>query len=241
MASHLHRVGWDILAWNYRGCGHRPNRLLRSYHSGESLDLRHVIHHAAQSHPHIALIGFSLGGNLALKCASEQPAHPNVRTIVAISAPIHIPSTAHVLDTAPRNHLYRQRFLRTLRANAIEKAARFPGQLDPGVLARVSSLREFDERYTAPIHGFRDAADYYEQASALPHLPHLRTPSLLLNAQDDPLLCSPSIPFGLAASHEFLHLEAPAHGGHVGFHQWSRHTWHEQRTLEFLASQPTGG
>jgi predicted alpha/beta-fold hydrolase len=238
MAAAAVRTGWDVLAWNYRDCGGLPNRLPRSYHSGESGDLRAVVEHAAPAYESLALVGFSLGGNLVLKYLGEAAPHPAVRTAVAVSAPVDLASSAGALDDQPANRLYQQRFLRSLRVKAQAKARRFPQVV--GRLDGIRTIREFDERFTAPLHGFRDATDYYARASARPHLAAIGVPALLLNALDDPLLAAPSFPRELAAGHAHLHLETPGHGGHVGFLDARLRRWHERRVLGFLESGGRG-
>ena len=241
MARTLVLAGWDVLAWNYRGCGGIENRLRRFYHSGETGDLHLVIGHAGKSYPRIALIGFSLGANLSLKCVGEVEPHPSVRAVVGISGPVDLASSALALDEKPANRLYQQRFLQSLKVKVLAKARRFPdlGEMlagSDGVKA-VRTLKEFDERITAPLHGFTNAEDYWARASSLPHLPKIRVPTLLLNARNDPLLVAPSFPEELAASSEHLHLEAPSGGGHVGFHDFRAglQPWSERRVLEFLS------
>ncbi|HRK15562.1 MAG TPA: alpha/beta fold hydrolase, partial [Prosthecobacter sp.] len=223
--------------------GGRANLLPRSYHSGESGDLRHLITHAAPGYDSVALVGFSLGGNITLKYLGESPPHPAVRAAAAVSTPVDLASSARALDEHPACRLYQRRFLRSLLAKAEEKARRFPRVLPPGGLAGIRTIRDFDERFTAPLHGFRDAADYYARASSLPHLNSITVPALLLNAADDPLLEPPSYPGGAAAENAALHLEIPAHGGHVGFLTHGLRRWHERRVLDFLAnsspSKPT--
>mgnify|MGYP001362422423 CR=1 FL=1 len=240
MAHTLHQAGWDVLGWNYRSCGGIENRLMRSYHSGESDDLRHVIAHAAQSYEKIALVGFSLGGNISLKSVGEQMAHPFVKAAVAVSSPVDLASCALLLDENPRNKLYLKRFLDTLKAKTLAKACRFPELRDrlngrDGVNA-VRTIREFDNRITAPVHGFADAEDYWARASALPHLAQIQIPSLLLSAKDDPLLGAASFPEDIARHSPHFHLEAPTHGGHVGFldFQAGLQPWSERRVRMFL-------
>ena len=236
MARTLGSHSWDVLAWNYRSCGGIPNRLLRSYHSGESGDLSLVINHAALTYPHIALIGFSLGGNITLKYAGETPPHPCVRAAIAVSAPVDLASSARALDHRRGNRLYLHRFLKTLLAKAAAKARQFPGSIGIAKLAKIRTIRDFDEYVTAPLHGFDGAEDYWTRASSLPHLTYIRVPSLLVNAMNDPLLDQPSFPTAAALENPDFHLETPAHGGHVGFPGfrpgWQR--WHERRVLEFL-------
>jgi len=232
----LQTSGWDVLAWNYRGCGGGSNRLLQSYHSGASGDLRAVVDHAARAYDSIVLVGFSLGGNITLKYLAEQPPHPAVRAGVAVSAPVDLASSALALDGRRGNRLYLRRFLSTLLAKAAEKAQRFPGQVDPAVLSKIHTIREFDEHITAPWHGFAGAADYWARASSGPLLERLTVPALLLSALDDPLLDQPSFPRTLAEDHPFLHLETPAHGGHLGFPGPSKpwQSWHPPRIGQFL-------
>jgi hypothetical protein len=240
MAQTLHQAGWDILGWNYRSCGGIENRLMRSYHSGESDDLRTVIAHAALKYEKIALVGFSLGGNISLKCVGETPSHPAVIAAVAVSSPVDLASCAKLLDDDPSNRLYLKRFLKTLKAKTLAKARRFP-QLREMLagkdgIAAVQTIREFDERITAPVHGFAGAEDYWARASSLPHLHRITIPALILSARDDPLLGEPSFPDALAQSSHHLHLESPPHGGHVGFLDFQNglQPWHERRVRMFL-------
>ncbi|MDZ4290160.1 MAG: alpha/beta fold hydrolase [Prosthecobacter sp.] len=236
MAATLSRAGWDVLAWNYRGCGGVANRLPRSYHSGESEDLRHVIVHAGQGYSRMALVGFSLGGNITLKYLGEATAHPAITSAVAVSAPVDLASSAGALDSRRDNGLYLRRFLKTLITKMEAKARQFPDHVAVEGIRRIRTIREFDDRYTAPLHGFRDAEDYWARASSLPHLPKIQVPALLLNAQDDPLLAASSFPEGAAGASSFLHLETPRHGGHVGFLDFAQGLipWHERRAVQFL-------
>ena len=239
MALSLNAAGWDALAWTYRGCGVESNRLLRFYHSGETGDLGRVVAHAAANYAQVALIGFSLGGNLTLKYLGEADPHPAVVAGGAISAPVDLAASARRLDRRRGNRIYLRRFLKTLVAKVEDKAARFPGELDLVGIRRVRSFAEFDDRYTAPLHGFRDAEDYWKRASARPFLPAVRVPALLLNARDDPFLPRECFPVVEAEGSACFFLEAPAYGGHVGFVETLRPrgpNWLERRTLEFLAT-----
>ena len=233
LAAALNAAGWDALAWNFRGCGGEANRLARFYHSGETLDLSAVIAHSAERYEDLALVGFSLGGNMVLKYLGEGPAHPALRAAVAVSAPIDLASSARALDRRRGNRIYLGRFMRSLAAKVREKAIRFPGEIDPAGICDVSSFAEFDDRYTARIHGFRDAEDYWAQSSARQYLPGIRLPALLLNALDDPFLTPESYPFPEAGNNPRLYLEVPASGGHLGFLNAGGH-WLERRIPEFL-------
>lgn len=238
MASALVAAGWDTLAWTFRGCGPEPNRLLRFYHSGETGDLAKVIDHAARRYEQIALVGFSLGGNLTLKYMGEAPPHPAVIGAAAVSAPVDLAASARALDRRRGNRLYLRRFLRTLIAKVEAKALRFPDELDLAGIRRIRSFQEFDDRYTARLHGFRDAEDYWTRSSARQFLPRITAPSLLINARDDPFLPSACFPVTEAETNPRFFLDAPAHGGHVGFfdfRQGDPRTWAERRVADFFA------
>jgi uncharacterized protein len=245
MATALIDRGWDVLAWNFRGCGGEPNRLLRMYHSGATEDLQAVISHALENHSaaSIDLIGFSLGGNLTLKYLGERPADlsPRIHRAVAFSVPCDLACSSRELATRA-NWLYMERFLREMRRKIRVKSEMFPDQLDLTGLRRIRTFQEFDDRYTAPIHGFRNAADYWARNSCRQFLPHIDLPTLLINAANDPFLGPDCYPREEAAASEFLHLESPATGGHVGFVTFRKNGefWSETRAAEFLAGDPTG-
>ncbi|NQW99963.1 alpha/beta fold hydrolase [bacterium] len=240
MAAALIRRGWDVLAWNFRGCGSGPNRLLRMYHSGATEDLHAVIHHALAHHPaqSIDLIGYSLGGNLTLKYLGELPAElpPQIRRAVAFSVPCDLACSSRQLSI-PSNRIYMERFLVAMRSKLRVKDTMFPGELDLDGLDRIRTFQEFDDRYTAPIHGFRDAADYWARNSCRQFLPHITLPTLLINAANDPFLGPGCHPREEAAASRFFHFEAPATGGHVGFTSFGKHGeyWSETRAAEFLS------
>jgi hypothetical protein len=238
MAASLSAAGWDALAWNFRSCGSEPNRLLRFYHSGETTDLARVIACAAQRYSRIALIGFSLGGNLTLKYLGEAPPHPAVIAGIGISAPVDLAASARQLDRRPGNRIYLRRFLKTLVAKVEAKAVHFPEQLDATGARTLRSFQEFDDRYTAPLHGFRDAADYWAQSSARQYLSGITVPALLLNARNDPFLAPECFPAAAAETNPHFFFEAPASGGHVGFLDFAHgvQPWSERRVVQFLSA-----
>jgi uncharacterized protein len=241
MARALVQQGWDVLAWNFRGCSHEPNRLLRMYHSGETQDLHTVITHALENHPatSIALIGFSLGGNLTLKYLGERSFQhsPRLHHAVSFSVPCDLACSSLQLSLA-KNRIYMERFLISMRAKLRAKKKRFPDQLDLKGLAKIRTFQEFDDRYTAPIHGFRDAADYWKRNSCRQFLPSIRIPTLLMSAENDPFLGANCYPRDEAAASEHFYFESPKMGGHVGFTspQDSNQYSSEHRAIEFLKS-----
>ena len=240
MVRAFNRRAWDAVALNFRGCSGEPNRLLRCYHSGVTDDLWRVAEHVARAgYDHVALVGFSLGGNVLLKLLGElgEGGPSWLAGGVGISVPVDLKSSAEAMARAV-NRPYMKRFLTDLLAKIRARQARFPKELDDSGYGDVRTFRHFDDRYTAPLHGFRDAEDYWARCSARPGLGAIRRPALLLNAVDDPFLAPPCFPHGIAAGHEWFHLEAPVHGGHVGFVGGGLRAdeyFSERRALEFLA------
>jgi predicted alpha/beta-fold hydrolase len=237
MAATLSAAGWDVLAWNFRGCGADPNRLVRLYHSGATEDLKAVVDHAAIDYSRIALVGFSLGGNLTLKYMGEAPPHPAVMAAAAISAPVDLAGAARRLDSHLSNRLYLRRFISSLVAKVEAKALRFPGEIDARGSSALRTFQEFDDRYTSRLHGFRDAADYWTQASARQYLHQITVPTLLLNARNDPFLAPDCFPFPEAEQNPCFFLETPESGGHLGFLEFAGRLrpWFEDRITQFLA------
>jgi predicted alpha/beta-fold hydrolase len=240
MAAALIRRGWDVLTWNFRGCGGEPNRLLRMYHSGATEDLQAVVSHALANHPALSidLVGFSLGGNLTLKYLGECPAElpQRLHRAVTFSVPCNLACSSRQLSI-PSNRVYMNRFLVAMRAKIRAKKAQFPDQLDLTGLDRIRTFHEFDDRYTAPIHGFRDAADYWARNSSRQFLPQITLPTLLVNAANDPFLGPACYPRDEAADSGFFHFESPATGGHVGFPTFGNggEYWSETRAVRFLS------
>jgi predicted alpha/beta-fold hydrolase len=239
MARALNRRGWDVLAWNYRGCSGEPNRLLHAYHSGATDDLDVVVRHALEGgrYRRLALLGFSLGGNLTLKYLGERgrAADDRIRGAATFSVPCDLADSSAAL-ARPTNRLYMAYFLASLRRKIKDKMALFPGQLDETGLGQIRDFQGFDDRYTAPLHGFRDAADYWARCSARPFIPDIRVPTLIVNAADDPFLGPSCYPIGEARANPYVHLEVPDHGGHVGFILFNREGdyWSELRAADFL-------
>ncbi len=232
MASALNRHGWDVAAWNCRGCSGEPNRRLSSYHSGSSRDLKTVIDHVADDYDTIALVGFSLGGNLTLKHLGEMGPNTRASAAAVFSVPCDLAASSTAL-ARPVNRIYMKHFLVSLRNKIQAKMRLFPGLVDDTGYARVRTFRDFDDRYTAPLHGFRDAEDYWTQCSSRQFIPEIRIPTLLVSAQDDPFLAPECFPVAEARKSPFFHLEIPGRGGHVGFNN-GRSFYSETRTVQFL-------
>lgn len=237
MAAACNQAGWEALTWNFRGCG-EENRLAKFYHSGATEDLSHIVSLAARRYECIALAGFSLGGNLTLKYLGESTPPACIVAGAAISAPVDLAACAAKLDRDPANRLYLRRFMKTLVEKIESKARRFPGQINTEGLHAITTFREFDDRYTAILHGFRDAADYWARSSSRQYLTNIDRPALLVNARNDPFLAEECFPFAEANSSKCFFFEAPESGGHVGFLDLKEglRPWYERRVTSFLNS-----
>lgn len=231
--------GWDALAWNFRGCSGEDNRLMRTYHGGASDDLQQVVERALKSkqYSEIVLGGFSMGGNITLKYLGERSTKINkrIRAGVAFSVPCHFEDCSHVL-ARKSNRIYMWKFLKTLREKVRTKKARFPDEIDDQDLHLIKDFLGFDERFTAPTNGFRDAMDYWTSVSSLQFIERIRVPTLLVNAKNDPFLAPTCFPFAEARKSKWFHFEAPEQGGHVGFTRFHRDGlyWSEKRALDFV-------
>lgn len=238
MVRALLHTGADCLAWNYRGCSGEMNRQARFYHSGATDDLHTVVQHASQQgYAAICLAGFSLGGNLTLKYLGEQgvAAQGIIAAAVTFSVPLNLDSSCTVISQ-PGNWMYSDRFLRSLRQKVNEKEAAMPGTFDLQLLQRIQRLREFDDHFTGPMHGFRDAVDYYTQCSSIRFLDQIKVPALVVNALNDPFLAPDCFPEQTYRGHAFVQVEVPRRGGHVGFRLQGRsdYYWSELRAQAFL-------
>lgn len=228
--------GFNALAWNYRSCSEEPNRNLRFYHSGATDDLDFVIQQAvARGVKDIYLAGFSLGGNLSLKWLGEnaKKALQFVRKAVAFSVPLHLSSSSQQL-TRRENRLYTHRFLQTLLEKVTEKSARYPLDITPSMMTSIRSLYDFDNVITGPLHGFKDAEDYYKRNSSLYFLADIQVPTLIVNAKNDPFLSQECLPERIDS--DFVQIELPESGGHCGFYpkNYRGQTWAEQRAAAWF-------
>ncbi len=235
MAKAFFGKEFDVLAWNYRGCSEDINKQLRMYHSGATNDLQVVIDHAThQGYAEVHLVGFSLGGNLTLKYLGETGDHSRIRSAVVFSVPLDLLAGAIHL-ARPENTAYERRFLRSLKKKLMMKHSQFPEAIELTRWSKVKSLIDFDEYFTGPIHGFAGAHDYYEKCSSKNFLSSNRTPTLVVNALNDPFLPPACLDHQLFEGLEHLTFETPQHGGHCGFPAKNKEGlyWSESRALSF--------
>lgn len=237
MAKALHDRGFDVVAWNFRGCSGEMNRQLRFYHSGATDDLDLVVRHVTKTknYRNVFLVGFSLGGNVTLKYLGERVADKRIKRAVVFSVPMHLKTSCEKISR-PLNRLYSNRFLKSLKTKILIKA-RHRKELDTSMLPKIRTLIDFDDCYTAPLHGFSDAVDYYEQCSSLRFVNDIQIPTLVINTLNDPFLSPECFPVALLEKHPFVQLQILSRGGHVGFAQFNKNGlyWSEQRALEFFS------
>ena len=237
--AEVRKRGWRGSVLNFRGCSGEPNRLPRAYHSGDSDEvdwvLRRVRERAGSSPLFVA--GVSLGGNALAKWLGERglEARAIVQGAAIVSAPVDLSASGEALGRG-LGLLYARHFLATMRERSLAKLARFPQLFDAQALRQSKTLREFDDVFTAPVHGFRDAGDYWRRASAKPLLGGIRVPTLMINARDDPFLPAKALPTPAEVSAEVT-LEFPLNGGHVGFvsGRLPHIGWLPQRLLDYFA------
>ena len=245
----LQQQGFDSVSVNFRGCSGEPNRLLSSYHSGKTEDLAEVFAYVERVHDYESfyLVGYSLGGNMTLKYLGEgrDDIPGRLEAAVAVSVPCDLRGSSEEISKF-WNTVYMQRFLISLKKKTLKKMEQFPeARLERERLKRVNNFLDFDNLYTAPVHGFRDAFDYWAQNSSNQFLGGIRIPSLLITATDDPFLSETCYPFEEARSHRYFHLEATRFGGHVGYNSELSNGsgfWLEKRIASFLKNpQPVVG
>ena len=221
---------------NLRGCSGEPNLLFRSYHSGESEDVEEVVKYVINHHKyeHIALTGFSLGGNILLKYLGEkgEGIAKEIKAAVSISAPCDLSKAESALST-----VYAHWFLKSLIPKTKEKLKTFPDNILGSTMPKLRTVRDFDDYFTAPVHGFKNVDDYYEKCSAISFVSGIRIPTLLISALDDPFLAPECFPFEEARNSDYFFLKSPKRGGHVAFAQFKAESyWAEAEAANFLAA-----
>ena len=233
--------GWDTVGLNLRSCSGEDNRFLYGYHSGKSEDLDFVVEsiRAEKKYKQIAIIGFSVGGNIVFKYGGEkgQNLPPEVTHLMGFSVPCDLTGCSMEIEK-PKNWIYLNQFLMSLKPKARKKAQLFPGKFDIKKALKSRNFREFDSAYTGPVNGFKDCFDYWEKSSCLPLLKNITVPTLLINAKDDTFLSPSCFPYEVAQQNPNFYLEVSARGGHLGFMSpdTEGYLWTEHRAWDFVHS-----
>jgi predicted alpha/beta-fold hydrolase len=242
LMTSLNTRGLQVALLYFRGCSGQPNRLPRGYHSGETGDLDKVVRKLSDSNPRRPLytVGFSLGGNVLLKWLGENPDQAFTTKAVAVSVPFQLNNAAHKLQRG-FSRMYQWHLLRKLRNSTLQKSKRVALPVKIDRLSQLKSIREFDNEITAPLHGFRDVDDYYQQSSSYPFLSRIKTPTLILHARDDPFMTHEAIPETNSLG-PGIQMEISDTGGHVGFvsgrYPWQPNYWIDERIYAWFSTAP---
>jgi predicted alpha/beta-fold hydrolase len=242
LAERAFAAGWNAVRLNQRNCGGTESLTPTLYNSGLSGDYRAVLAELIERDalPEIFFAGYSMGGNLVLKMTGElgEAAPPQLRSVAGVCACIDLARCADAL-ALPANFLYERHFVRNLKSRMRRKALLFPGKFDLEPLARVRSVREFDDVITAKYCGFRDAADYYERSSALRVASEIHVPTLIVTAQDDPFVPFATFSDPAVTKNPHIRILAPDRGGHCAFvsrHAGAERFWAEARAMDFFTA-----
>ena len=222
-ADYAREQGWHYAVPHFRGCSGEINRAPRAYHSGDYEEIAWVLGRLHQHHPGpLIAVGISLGGNALLRWAEEagEQASTVASAVASICSPVDLAAGGWAIGQGFNRQVYTRMFLKTMKPKALQKLAQYPGLFDAQALLAVRNLYEFDNVFTAPLHGFRSTEDYWARASAKPHLHRIRIPDLVVNARNDPFVPAWCLPKPSEVG-RYVTLWQPAHGGHVGFPQGS--------------------
>ena len=235
-ADLLSKSNCDVISMNYRGCSGELNKGIKMYHSGMTQDLHMIIEKYKSGYDEISLVGFSLGGNMVMKYISDgiYKLDEKISSCVGISVPCDLHAGSLHIGRW-QNYMYERRFLIDLSQKVRLKKEIFPDLIDLDLLNKVNSLFDFDDKFTAPIHGFEDAEDYYYQCNCKQFLKNIKIPALIISALDDPFLPKISYPFAEAEENPNFFFMAPNFGGHVGFTKLGHeHYWEEIQIQKFI-------
>ena len=239
----LNELGVDAVGMNFRGCGGGPNQRARFYHSGETGDpqwLLERLHERCPGRP-LGALGFSLGGNVLLKLLGElgRDGGELLRAAAVVSVPFDLAAGADAFEAGLMMRVYARHFLRSLIRKLEPKRSLLEPLVALEAAAEARTLRAFDDLVTAPLHGFRDARDYYESCSSVRYLERVRVPTLVLHSRDDPFLPAAALPEAALCANPSLRAVLTDRGGHVGFVEgppWEPRFWAEAEAARFLAS-----
>lgn len=234
----IDQCGWRGVFMHFRGCSGEPNRLPRGYHSGETRDVSFVVEKLLRREPYtpIAAIGYSLGGNVLLKWLGETGASNPLKAATAISVPFELHKACERIQHG-FSRFYQWYLVRCACKRLLKKFEQMPAPFDVSSLSEIVAIRELDNKYTVPLHGFSSVDEYYTISSSRQYLRTINIPTLLIQAKDDPFMCEEVIP-ELDELSSSVTLEVTDTGGHVGFVSgtvpWRPEYWLEKRIPEFL-------
>ena len=239
----LRKYHWRSAVIHFRGCSGIPNRLSRAYHAGDSTEIDWMLQRITDqmqtinTPQSVYVVGVSLGGNALLKWLGErgEQAKKLVSGVATVSVPLDLAAAGSALDIG-FNQVYTRHFLNTLKYKALDKLEQFPGLFDAQALKKCTSIYDFDNLVTAPLHGFRDTDEYWRLSSSKQWLGHIQVPTLVINARNDPFMPASVLPSQQDVS-PAVTLEFPQEGGHAGFIQGpfpGKLNWLPKRILSFF-------
>ncbi len=242
MVNTFNSAGIDSLAWNFRGCSGSINLKARTYHGGATGDLDTVIEHVLRKFPHydsIYLVGFSLGANLIAKYLGEKPKMINkkIKKSILVSTPFSLRCSSVKISTGFGN-IYKDAFLKSMKKKIYLKKSHYP-DIDLSKVYKTKTFLEFDNLFTAPVNGFKNAFDYYKSCSSKQFLKFIEVPTISINALDDPFLGEECYPLEEFKQNKNLTLLTPQYGGHIGFCNsfFSNKYWSESISKEFFLTK----
>ena len=218
-AHEAQRIGWQMAVPHFRGCSGEMNRAPRAYHSGDYQEIDWILNRFQSRHRGpVFAVGISLGGNALMKWAGEVKAEANktVNAVASVCAPLDLTASGHAIDSGFNRIAYAKMFLESMKPRAFAKLAQYPNLFDAKAMQSVTTLFEFDNIFTAPLHGFKDVTDYWLRASAKSGLADIDLPAWVINPQNDPFVPASSLPTAVEVGRH-VELYQPQDGGHVGF------------------------
>ena len=218
-ANEAQRIGWQMAVPHFRGCSGEINRTPRAYHSGDYQEIDWILKRfQSMHHGPVVAVGISLGGNALMKWAGELKTEANkiVAAVASVCAPLDLTASGHAIDSGFNRIAYAKMFLGSMKPRAFTKLAQFPNLFDAQAMQSVTTLFAFDDIFTAPLHGFKNATDYWLRASAKPGLCDIQLPAWVINPKNDPFVPACCLPKADEVA-PCVELCQPADGGHVGF------------------------
>ena len=235
-ANYFYQKGWDIIAWNYRSCSGEMNRLPKLYSYGGTEDLAEVIRHVLKTpYKQIVLAGFSMGGGLVAKYLGERNIDKRITHGLTFSVSCDLKNSIDEVEKW-QNKIYNQMFIKKLKSKLMNKAKSFSEFSDLDIDS-INSYDDFHKLYSIPYHNYKNIEEFYIRSSSKPYYKNINTPTLMVNALNDPILGDNCYPYKEAEENSNLYLETPDHGGHLGFTLSNKpFSYMELRAEEFLNS-----
>ena len=222
---------------NYRGCSGEANKKIKFYNMGQIEDLEEVLKKTSD-YKKVVIAGFSLGGGLVLNYLGSRKELPkNLYCAMAVSAPCDPLGSARTF-LKKENKIYTKYFMDKLKKKIVEKSTIYPDKINVDTVLKCQTIEEFDNVFTAPQYGYRDALDYYERVSPKKSIPFIKIPTLILMAEDDPIMSESCYPIKEARRNKYITLQITKYGGHVGYARFfGEHYWLEERLFSYVESK----